>query len=97
MRPPTSGKLDVLRASDHFRKWKSLNDERICVLCERKFSGHEVIVTPLGREYKLHCPTHNCHSGIHQWVYPGNPLMSESAYADWWSALGEPMQAKAEA
>jgi hypothetical protein len=97
MKRQASDKLDVLRASDHFRDWKSLDDERVCVLCDRTFTGQQVIVTPIGREFKLHCPTHSCHSGIHQWVYPGNPLTSERAYADWWCALGEPIQAKAQA
>lgn len=40
-----------------------------------------------GDQYKLRCPTRGCESGIHQWVYTGNPLISEAAYAEWWRAL----------
>jgi hypothetical protein len=79
--------LSILRACDHFRHWSTLDDERACVVCGRSFNGREVQIVRSGDEYKLHCPTRDCESGIHQWVYAGNPLISESAYADWWRAL----------
>ena len=28
-------RLDILRASDRVRKWQSLDDERVCVVCEQ--------------------------------------------------------------
>ena len=81
-------RLSILRAYDHFREWQSLDDRRVCVVCDRSFSGHEVQIVMIGNDYKLHCPTAACESGVHQWVYPGNPLLSDTAYADWWRALG---------
>ena len=81
-------RLSILRAYDHFREWQSLDDERVCVVCDRVFNGHEVQIVMIGNDYKLHCPTAACESGVHQWVYPGNPLLSDAAYADWWRALG---------
>ena len=81
-------RLSILRACDHFREWQSLDDRRVCVVCDRSFSGHEVQIVMIGNDYKLHCPTAACESGVHQWVYPGNPLLSDTAYADWWRALG---------
>jgi hypothetical protein len=81
-------RLSILRACDHFRKWQSLDDERVCVVCNRGFNGHEVPIVMIDNDYKLHCPTATCDSGVHQWVYQGNPLLSDVAYADWWRALG---------
>ena len=81
-------RLSILRANDHFRDWRTLDDERVCVLCDRQFTGHDVLIATAGKEVHLHCPTHNCKSGVHQWVYPGNPLLSDATYQDWWQALG---------
>ena len=88
MRTKLTDRLAILQANDHFRDWQALDDERLCVLCERKFTGQEVLISTVGEELELHCPTPNCKSGVHQWVYPGNPLLSEATYEDWWRALG---------
>jgi len=83
-------RLTVLRAADHFRSWHSLDDQRVCVLCEKTFTGRQVEITRsrFGR-FQLRCPTDGCPAGPNQWVYPGNPLLSETVYKDWWRALGE--------
>ena len=88
MEAKLTDKLSILRTSDHFRDWHTLDDERICVLCDRKFNGHDVHVSTVGDEFELHCPTTNCKSSVHQWVYPGNPLLDENNEKDWWRALG---------
>jgi hypothetical protein len=88
MKTSLTDRLGILQANDHFRDWQALHDERVCVLCDRKFTGHEVLISTVGEEFELHCPTPHCKSGVHQWVYPGNPLLSETAYEDWWHALG---------
>jgi len=83
-------RLSILRTEDQFRRWQSLDDERLCILCERKFNGRQVEVRRFGNgKYELHCPTEACHSGPHQWVYPGTPLISDIVDPDWWSALGK--------
>ncbi len=81
-------KLAILRQQDSFRDWQSLDDKRVCVLCEKQFSGHDVIVSADGSGYELRCPTGGCHSHVHQWIYPLNPLISDKTSADWWQALG---------
>jgi hypothetical protein len=83
-------RLSILRDADHFRHWTSLDDKRFCVLCEKSFTGRQVEITqgPRGR-VQLHCPTENCHAGPSRWVYPGNPLVSDVVYEDWWRALGD--------
>ena len=86
-------KLEVLQSLDHFRTWrywKSLNDQRVCILCEKKFNGHGVQITRSDNgKYELQCPTKDCNSGPHQWVYPGTPLISDIVNPDWWRALGK--------
>src|SRR2546423_7971007 len=83
-------RLSILRAQDRFRDWNSLDDHRICILCERTFSGRQIEVTRHRQsKYELHCPTEGCNSKPHQWVYPGNPLTSKKSFEDWWRALTE--------
>ena len=50
-------KLAILQANDHFRNWQTLDDERVCVLCDRKFTGHEILISAPGEMFELHCPT----------------------------------------
>lgn len=86
-RHETADRLAIIRAYDHFRYWTTLEDKRVCLLCDRTFDGNEVGITAEGDECKLRCPTPECPSEPHQWVYTGNPLVSDKAYADWWRAL----------
>lgn len=77
-------KLQLLRNSDGFREWHSLRDRRVCVLCERKFSGRQARVERAsGGGLEVKCPTRGCNSTPHEWVYPGNPLVSEASWRDW--------------
>src|SRR5205085_12551267 len=85
---PLDERLRFLRDADQSRTWSSLDDKRVCILCDKRFSGRQVDITRsrTGR-YELRCPTDGCTAGPSQWVYPGNPLVSEAAYADWQRAL----------
>jgi len=80
-------RLSILRAGDHFRRWNSLDDQRICSVCERKFKGRQVEVRRFtsGR-HTLHCPTLGCPSGPYQWLYPRAAVVSKIAQPDWWGA-----------
>jgi hypothetical protein len=84
-------RLSILRAGDRFRKWNSLDDQRICSVCERKFKGRQVEIqrSPGGR-YKIYCPTLGCPSQPNQWFYPPAPVLSEIAEPDGWSAVKQP-------
>jgi hypothetical protein len=84
---PTDDRLDILRAHDHFHEWRSLDDRRVCVVCDRTFSGHEVEISQDGEEFKLNCPTRDCPSRIHQWVYPERDHLSDTNSENWWRAL----------
>jgi hypothetical protein len=77
-------KLAALRAGDPFRKWNSLDDRRVCVLCDRTITGRQIEVSMNGTSQPhLTCPTPDCNAGPHEWVHPGNPLTSEKAWRDW--------------
>jgi hypothetical protein len=86
LRQPTD-RLEVLRTLDHFHDWRSLDDERLCKMCGRTFSGHEVEIVPEGDGFKLSCPTRNCQSEVHHWIYPDHCLFSAARYEEWWHAL----------
>ena len=63
-------RLPLLRVGDAFRSWNSLDDQRVCVLCERKFKGRQVDIRRLpGGKFRLYCPTLGCPSTPHQWGY----------------------------
>jgi hypothetical protein len=66
-------RLDILRRADCIRKWDSLDDRRICVICERVFTGRQIEIHRDHRgRYKLECPTEGCPSFVAHWFYVGN-------------------------
>lgn len=84
---PPEDRLDILRTADPFRKWRSLDDRRICVLCDRVITGRQLSVSrDSNGVVSLACPTSGCQSSPREWVYPGNPLVSEKAWRDWANA-----------
>jgi hypothetical protein len=83
-------RLSVLRAEDQFRKWRSLDDERLCIICKRKFNGRQVEIRRLRNcKYELHCPTEGCNSRPHLWIYRATPLVSHVIEPDWWRAASK--------
>src|SRR6478672_4480902 len=83
-------RLSVLRAEDRFRNWRSLDDERLCIICKRKFNGRQVEIRRLGnRKYELHCPIDGCNSTPHLWIYPATPLVSHVVRSNGWRAAGK--------
>lgn len=84
-------KLAILQAADPRRKWYSLDDERICVLCDRAITGRQVaIVSDSAGGYSLRCPTEGCPSLPSDWFYRGNACSdrksasTRSAEASFW-------------
>ena len=83
-------RLSVLRAEDHLRNWRSLDDQRLCIICKRKFNGRQVEIQRVGnRKYELHCPTEGCNSRPHLWIYPATPLVSHVMKPIWGRANGK--------
>ena len=82
-------RLAVLRAEDRFRTWKSLDDQRLCIICIRKFSGRQVEIRCMSAgRYELRCPTDHCNSRPHLWIYPKTPLVSHVIRSDRSRAVG---------
>ena len=73
-------KLALLRSTDSRRKWTSLDDQRVCVLCDRVITGREIEVT---REdngtYSIHCPTPDCPALPSDWFYQGSGFSSNAS------------------
>jgi hypothetical protein len=89
-------RLSVLRAEDRFRKWSSLDDERRCVTCKRKFNGRQVeIRRSINGKYELHCPTEGCNSRPHLWISSATPLVSHVVRSNWWRAVGKKHEPRA--
>jgi hypothetical protein len=83
-------RLSVLRAEDRFRNWSSLDDERRCVTCKRKFNGRQVEIRRSSNgKYELRCPTEGCNSRPHLWISSATPLVSHVVGSDWWRAVGK--------
>ncbi|MEY2479907.1 MAG: hypothetical protein QOI04_834 [Verrucomicrobiota bacterium] len=86
-------KLTILQKADGFRKWYSLDDGRICVLCDRFITGRQIRVTRDKRGgYHLHCPTETCRSTPHEWMYAGNALLSDHNDFGLWEKIKKPLQ-----
>jgi hypothetical protein len=66
-------KLAILQATDLRRKWHSVDDQRVCVLCDRIITGRQIeVVEEPGGTYSVRCPTPGCSSVPSDWFYQGN-------------------------
>lgn len=60
----------ILQSADAERKWTSLDDQRLCAVCQRVISGRQIDITRDQRgRYTLRCPTEGCTSTAHDWIY----------------------------
>ncbi len=61
-------RLRLLRETDHSSPWYSLDDKRVCGICERVFSGRQIQFqqrTQIGDA--LRCPTEDCPADSKHW------------------------------
>jgi hypothetical protein len=73
-------KLAILRAADPRRKWISLDDQRVCVLCDRVITGRQIRVMRSGDGgYSVHCPTPDCAAMPSDWFYQGTGFSAKSS------------------
>jgi hypothetical protein len=70
-------KLSLLREADPIRHWSSLDDRRVCVLCNRVITGR-MIDTWQDRSghCRFHCPTPDCPATPRDWFYHGSVMAS---------------------
>ena len=65
-------KLTVLQALDPVRRWYSLDDKRVCILCDKTITGRMIDVRrDRHGSYKLQCPTAGCPATARDWFYRG--------------------------
>jgi hypothetical protein len=77
---PPEEKLAILQAADSRRKWHSLDDRRVCVLCDRTITGRQVEVrVESNGTVSVHCPTEGCQSVPSDWFYQGNACSASKA------------------
>ena len=89
-------RLSILRVGDPFRSWNSLDDQRVCVLCGRKFKGRQVDIRRLpGGKFKLCCPTLGCLSTPDQWRYATPAVRSDPIQKHWRHGLPNKTQRRA--
>lgn len=68
-------KLAILQTTDLRRKWNSLDDQRVCVLCDRTITGRQIEVhREAGGTFSVHCPTEGCPSVPRDWFYQGSAV-----------------------
>lgn len=71
-------KLTVLQETDRLRKWDTLEDRRVCVLCDKVITGGMIDVwQDQEGGFHLHCPTRGCPAGPRDWFYHGATRPSE--------------------
>lgn len=69
---PLDEKLSVLHEVDAFRKWSSLDDRRVCALCDKVINGRMIDIWQDKRGiFHLHCPTPGCPATARDWLYHG--------------------------
>jgi len=60
-------RLGILRAADLERHWYSLDEKRVCIICEKIISGREIEIRGSAGIYTLHCPTEGCPANFSHW------------------------------
>src|SRR6058998_3299896 len=73
-------KLEVLRRLDQFRQWRSLDDERYCLVCGKIITGRQIQVAGGTRgngPLQLNCPTERCNSIPMDWVLPTDEILAK--------------------
>lgn len=69
---PLEAKLTALQENDTYRKWHSLDDERVCILCEKVINGRMIdIWESRPGIFHLQCPTPTCAGTPRDWFYHG--------------------------
>ena len=65
-------RLEILQRADNWRKWRSLDDERLCIECAQLLTGGSVLLTlNADGEPLVSCPTPGCKSTPRDWFYHG--------------------------
>lgn len=75
-------KLEALQRLDRFRKWRSLDEKRYCLVCSAIITGREIHVIGGTRgtgPLQVICPSRGCHSIPMDWVLPTDEVLAKIA------------------
>jgi hypothetical protein len=73
-------KLEALRRLDQFRQWRSLDEKRYCLVCDKIITGRQIQVAGGTRgngSLTLSCPTERCNSIPMDWVLPTDEIIAK--------------------
>ena len=63
-------RLAALQTLDHYRKWHSLNDHRICARCGKMFTGFDLSLRRRPDDtYIASCPNPGCDTLPPHWLF----------------------------
>ena len=78
-------KLEVLQRLDRYRKWRSLEEKRYCLVCGKIIAGHDIQViggTRGAGPLRVICSTRGCHSIPMDWVLPTDEVLAKMAMSE---------------
>jgi len=78
-------KLNVLRRLDQFRRWRSLDEKRYCLVCGEMITGRQIQVignTHGNAQLCLICPTERCNATPIEWVCPTEEVLIKIAMVE---------------
>ena|SRR6266513_1671724 len=73
-------RLEILRGVDVQRHWSSLDEKRVCVICEKIITGRQIEIRGGPDHYSLHCPTEDCPAAFSQWHLVRLPADKEFSF-----------------
>ena len=75
-------KLHMLQQLDQYRQWRSLDDKRYCIVCDRLISGRDIKIIGANREngpLRAACPTADCRSIPMDWILPNDEVLARES------------------
>ena len=78
-------KLEVLQRLDRYRKWRSLEEKRYCLVCGKIIAGHDIQViggTRGAGPLRVICSTRGCHSIPMDWVLPTDEVLAKMSMSE---------------
>ena len=82
---PDPEKLEILQRLDHYRKWRSLEEKRYCLVCGKIIAGHDIQViggTRGAGPLRMICSTRGCHSIPMDWVLPTDEVLAKMSMSE---------------
>ena len=90
-------RLAILRLTDHERRWYTVDDKRLCLICEQIISGRQIRIEGGPENFTLGCPTTDCPGNVSHWFLyrptaaapPPAPAMDGAGEVDFLADFGQ--------